>query len=246
MKSRLRINFEKPMTPEKRIFHLGESHFEYSEFKDEQGLVHYCPERASKEVKIFSILLEAYKKADTSFLDQMLVDISKALQKYDVKDVNDLTVGNFGIYVQEGDYVQSAVYNPMTKRVNIFINRKCLEHIKNYQNIPNILKRIKAAYVHEDTHRYKSVDWNKPESIKDYLNQRVELDAYARQYGFELRELYPEESTEEIFKRVFNAKIDNEDLKNNLIALFNNLTDKNKNFFLRNMYDYVNNEENWE
>ena len=24
------------------------------------------------------------------------------------------------------------------------------------------------------------------------------------------------------------------------------LTDKNKNFFLRNMYDYVNNEENWE
>lgn len=65
-------------------------------------------------------------------------------------------------------------------------------------------------------------------------------------YGFELRELYPEESTEDIFKRVFNAEIDDEDLKNNLIAIFDLLTDKNKSFFLRNMYDYVNNEENWE
>lgn len=97
-----------------------------------------------------------------------------------------------------------------------------------------------------NSNAYKSADINKPESIKDYLNQRVELDAYARQYGFELRELYPEESTEDIFKRVFNAEIDDEDLKNNLIAIFDLLTDKNKNFFLRNMYDYVNNEENWE
>ena len=175
--------------------------------------------------------------------------------------MSNLTVGDFGIYIQDGEYVQSAIYNPMTKKINIYINRKCLEHIKAYQNIPNILKRIKAAYVHENTHMqqdiasdgkfynsntYKPADINKPESIKDYLNQRVELDAYARQYGFELRELYPEESTEDIFKRVFNAEIDDEDLKNNLISIFDLLTDKNKNFFLRNMYDYVNNEENWE
>ena len=191
----------------------------------------------------------------------MLIDISEALQKYDTKEVSNLTVGDFGIYIQDGEYVQSAIYNPMTKKINIYINRKCLEHIKAYQNIPNILKRIKAAYVHENTHMqqdiasngkfynsntYKSADINKPESIKDYLNQRVELDAYARQYGFELRELYPEESTEDIFKRVFNAEIGDEDLKNNLIAIFDLLTDKNKSFFLRNMYDYVNNEENWE
>lgn len=234
MKNRLRINSEPKeiVNQRKRIFRLGESHYEHPEFIDNKGLLRRYPERVLKEATIFLTLSEAYKKTDTSFLDQMLIDISEALQKYDTKEVSNLTVGDFGIYIQDGEYVQSAVYNPMTKKINIYINRKCLEHIKAYQNIPNILKRIKAAYVHENTQ-------------KDYLNQRVELDAYARQYGFELRELYPEESTEDIFKRVFNAEIDDEYLKNNLIAIFDLLTDKNKNFFLRNMYDYVNNEENW-
>lgn len=233
MKNRLRINSEPKeiVNQRKRIFRLGESHYEHPEFIDSKGLLRRYPERVLKEATIFLTLSEAYKKIDTSFLDQMLIDISEALQKYDTKEVSNLTVGDFGIYIQDGEYVQSAVYNPMTKKINIHINRKCLEHIKAYQNIPNILKRIKTAYVHENTQ-------------KNYLNQRVELDAYARQYGFELRELYPEESTEDIFKRVFNAEIDDEDLKNNLIAIFDLLTDKNKNFFLRNMYDYVNNEEN--
>lgn len=235
MKNRLRINSEPKeiVNQGKRIFRLGESHYEHPEFIDSKGLLRRYPERVLKEATIFLTLSEAYKKTDTSFLDQMLIDISEALQKYDTKEVINLTVGDFGIYIQDGEYVQSAIYNPMTKKINIYINRKCLEHIKAYQNIPNILKRIKAAYVHENTQ-------------KNYLNQRVELDAYARQYGFELRELYPEESAEDIFKRVFNAEIDDEDLKNNLIAIFDLLTDKNKNFFLRNMYDYVNNEENWE
>lgn len=235
MKNRLRINSEPKeiVNQRKRIFRLGESHYEHPEFIDDKGLLRRYPERVLKEATIFLALSEAYKKTDTSFLDQMLIDISEALQKYDIKEVSNLTVGDFGIYIQDGEYIQSAIYNPMTKKINIYINRKCLEHIKAYQNIPNILKRIKAAYVHENTQ-------------KNYLNQRVELDAYARQYGFELRELYPEESTEDIFKRVFNAEIDDEDLKNNLIAIFDLLTDKNKNFFLRNMYDYVNNEENWE
>lgn len=263
MKNRLEINskFEEFVNPKKRIFRLGEYHYECPEFIDKNGVIRRYPKRVLKEATIFLTLSEAYKKTDTSFLDQMLIDISEALQKYDTKEVNNLTVGNFGIYIQDGEYVQSAVYNPMTKRINIYINRKCLEHIKAYQNIPNILKRIKAAYVHENTHMqqdiasngkfynsntYKSANINKPESLKDYLNQRVELDAYARQYGFELRELYPNESTEDIFKRIFNAEIDDEDLKNNLIAIFDILTDKNKNFFLRNMYDYINNEENWE
>ena len=234
MKNKLRINseFDEFVNPKKRIFRLGESHYECPEFIDDKGLLRRYPERVLKEATIFLTLSEAYKKTDTSFLDQMLIDISEALQKYDTKEVSNLTVGDFGIYIQDGEYVQSAIYNPMTKKINIYINRKCLEHIKAYQNIPNILKRIKAAYVHENTQ-------------KNYLNQRVELDAYARQYGFELRELYPEESAEDIFKRVFNAEIDDEYLKNNLIAIFDLLTDKNKNFFLRNMYDYVNNEENW-
>jgi hypothetical protein len=186
------------------------------------------------------------------------IGIGEALQNYNTNDVTNLTIGDFGVYIQDGDYIQSAIYNPMTKKINIFINRKCLEHIKSYQNIPNILKRLRALYVHEDTHKqqdnssngkffnvdtYKKVNIKDSDSIKNYLNQRVELDAYARQYGFELRELYPNESTQEIFKRIFNANIENEDLKNKLITLFDILTNGDKNFFLRNLYDYINGEE---
>lgn len=46
----------------------------------------------------------------------------------------------------------------------------------------------------------------------------------------EPRELYPDECTEYIFKRVFNSEIGDEDLKNNLIVIFDVLTDKNKKF----------------
>lgn len=238
-------------------FKLGESHYQCPEIV-ENGAIKYYPARFTKELAIFHNFSEAYKEIDKTFLDQMIIDISKALQNYNTNDVTNLTVGDFGVYIQDGDYIQSAIYNPMTKKINLFINRKCLEHIKSYQNIPNILKRLRALYVHEDTHKqqdnssngkffnidaYKKVDVNDSESIKDYLNQRVELDAYARQYGFELRELYPNESTQDIFKRIFNANIENEDLKNNLITVFDTLTDKNKNFFLRNLYDYINGEE---
>lgn len=169
----------------------------------------------------------------------MLIDISEALQCHNTDDVTSLSVGDFGIHVQDGDYVQSVIYNPMTKKINIFMNRKCLDHIKICQNTINILKRLKAAYVHEDIRKQQDTASN-----KDRINQRIELDTYARQYGFELRALYPNESTKDIFKRIFDANIDDEELKNGLIAMFDIMTDKNKNFFLRNLYDYINGEEN--
>ncbi len=71
----------------------------------------------------------------------------------------------------------------------------------------------------------------------------IELDTYARQYGFELRELYPNESALDIFERIFNANIENEELKNKLIAIFDVLNDGDKDVFLRNLYDYINGEE---
>lgn len=218
-------------------FKLGEYHYLDPE-PIENGVWSFYPERASKEFAIFHLFSEAYKKTDTTFLNQMLIDISEALQNYNIDDVTNLNVGDFGIYVQDGDYVQSVIYNPMTKRISIFMNRKCLSHIKICQNTINILKRLKAAYVHEGIRKQQDTA-----SSKDRINLRIELDTYARQYGFELRALYPNESTKDIFKRIFDANIDDDLLKNNLINMFDAMTDKNKNFFLRNLYDYINGEE---
>lgn len=216
-------------------FKLGESHFVC--FEDlENWTLNLAA--ADKEFHIAGLLTKFYKKTDTTFLNQMLIDISEALQNYNIDDVASLNVGDFGIYVQVGDYVQSVIYNPMTKKINIFMNKKCLGHIKSCQNTLNILKRLKTAYIHEGNRKQQDVTSN-----KDRINQRIELDTYARQYGFELRALYPTESTKDIFKRIFDANIDDELLKNNLIIMFDTMTDRNKDFFLRNMYDYINGEE---
>ena len=225
-------------------FKLGESHYQSPEIV-EKGAIKYYPARFSKELLIFRDFLEAYKEIDKTFLDQMIVDISKALQNYNTNDVTNLTIGDFGVHIQDGDYIQSVTYNPMTKKINIFINRKCLEHIEKYQNIPNIRKRLKSVYARGFTHKQQKEDNSEDlsSSIQVFLNHMIELDTYARQYGFELRELHPNESAQDIFERIFNANIENEELKNKLIALFDILTNGDKDFFLRNMYDYINGEE---
>lgn len=231
-------------------YKLGENHFVC--FEDLENWT-FNASAASKEFHIANLLNEVYKKTKTEHLENLLFQISETLQNYDIKDVSDLNTPDFHIYKTQGNYISNAMYAPTSKQLILFVNAKCLQDIKDYKNISNILSEFKRLLVHEDTHKqqdekstgkfFNSKKYIKPYSQEEYINQRVELDAYARQYGFELRELYPNESTQEIFKRIFNADIENEDLKNNLITVFDVLTDKNKNFFLRNLYDYINGEE---
>ena len=70
----------------------------------------------------------------------------------------------------------------MTKKINIFINRKCLEHIEKYQNIPNIRKRLKSVYARGFTHKQQKEDNSEDlsSSIQVFLNHMIELDTYAR------------------------------------------------------------------
>lgn len=242
----------------KRKFKLGESHFIPWEFI-EDGVWWYYPHIGDKEIHIFNVLSEAYIKTDTTQIENILIQISEALQNYNIEDVKDLTIGDFKIFIKDGDYVQSAIYNSLTKGFNFIINKKCLQHIKNFENTRNITKAIKSLFVHEDTHKQQDIksngkfynseiyiNANNEDDKKKYINQRVEIDAWARQCGFDLKDLYPEESMDDIFKRIFSLNIEDERVKNNLIYLFDNLTSKNQHFFLRNMYDYINGEENWE
>lgn len=117
MKNRLRINSEPKeiVNQRKRIFRLGESHYEHPEFIDDKGLLCRYPERVLKEATIFLTLSEAYKKTDTSFLDQMLIDISEALQKYDIKEVSNLTVGDFGIYNERVEKTYESLVHRMNR-----------------------------------------------------------------------------------------------------------------------------------
>lgn len=238
-------------------FKLGESHeicFERLT-KDEW---YYDPAAASKEFHIDNILNEFYKKTNTSQIEELLIQISEAIQNYDVSVITDITKSNFKIFKIKGIYIKEAKYNPLSKTFLLYVNEKCLQDIKDFKNIKNIKNILESFFVHEDTHRQQDIasngkffDPNKyidPVDIKNrkaYVNQRIEIDAYARQYGFELRRLYPEETTDKIFKRIFNLDIEDDNLKANLEYLFENLTVENQKFFLRNIYDYINGDENF-
>lgn len=206
----------------------------------------------AKETRIFGILNEVYKKTDVSEMEQLLIELSEYLQNhFETK----ISTKDFEIRVKKGDYIQSANYNPFDKKIYLFINEKCLQHIREYKNILNILNRMKALFTHEDTHKQQDkasdgkffnlekyvIPYDEKSEIK-YINQRVEIDAYARQYGFELRELYPKDSTDDLFKRIFSLDIKDNLLRGNIDFLLNHLTIENQKFFLRNIYDYLENE----
>lgn len=250
MNEKIYINFRKPLKEKSKDFNLGENHFNNFEYINEEKELIYNSFSSTKEFKILNILYEAYKKIDLDFIEKDLIQISNTLQKYNIKDINDLRIRDYNIFVKEGIYIQGAKYNPMTKEISIFLNRKCLQDIKDFKNIKNIIHILKSFFVHEGTHKQQDIsskgkfcDLKKyidSSDTKEYINQRIEIDAYARQYGYELRDLYPEENTDKLFKRIFNRDIKDENLKNNLNFFFNNLTVENQKFFLRNIYDYLN------
>lgn len=231
-------------------FKLGESHFVC--FEDLENWS-FNASAASKEFHIANLLTEVYKKTKTDYLEKLLIQISEALQNYDIEDVTDLNTSDFHIYKTQGIYISDAKYIPTSKQIVLFVNAKCLQDIKDYKNIPNILSEFKRFLVHEDTHKqqdeksvgkfFNSKKYIGPDSQEDYINQRVEIDAYARQYGSELRELYPDESTDDLFKRIFSLNIKRERLRDDLNYILSHLTVKNQKFFLRNIYDYLENEE---
>lgn len=238
-------------------FKLGESHVTSFEGIDEEGSFYFKGSEANREFHIMNILYENYKRTETEQIEDLLMQSSKVLQNYDIEVVNNLCLEGLEIHVHEGPYIQEAKYDPVSKVIKIWVNRKCLKGIKDNKNISYIRSQVKAFFVHEDTHRQQDTSsrgkfFSKEKYIDPrdnqtaYLNQRTEIDAYARQYGFELQELYSDESTDQIFKRIFNLDIDDVSLKNNLDVMLKSLTLKNQKFFLRNLYDYIGGLENYE
>ena len=67
-------------------YKLGESHFVC--FEDLENW-NFNASAASKEFHIANLLNEVYKKTKTEYLENLLLQISEALQNYDIKDVTD-------------------------------------------------------------------------------------------------------------------------------------------------------------
>lgn len=208
----------------KREYKLGESHFFPFERWDEFGYSFY-PVEANRELKIFGLIAEACKGVDTTKTVEMLTQVSEGLQDCDIENVDEIVIENFRILVRDGEYFQLATYSPVDRSFHFILNRKCLQHIKNFENIHNVKRHLKHCFTCKDVER------------------RIEIDTLARRYGKQLRELYPTESTKDLFKRVHTGDVKDDTLKSNLETAFAYMSLHNQEFFLRNIYDYLEIEE---
>lgn len=237
---------------QKKKYQLGELHdsgpFSWYE-KDS-----YCEDfnAVMREVHIRNVLDELYHKTDVKQIEWLVLEASEAFQNYEVDEIENFTYKDLIFQVDNNSPIDicKAEYNPRTLQTTIYIGKSCVEKIKNKKDLESIIRDIKGLITHEDTHKQQNQADKRsikpkniqPNDFEKYINQKTEVDAYARQFGAELRDLYPEETTDEIFKRIQNGKISDKNLLVNIDSLLqpnNVFTEKSKQLFLRNLYDYV-------
>lgn len=205
-----------------------------------------------------NILKEAYKNinADT-VIEKLLIDISNALQPYKdcLENVKNLNTDDVTIQVQSGAYIFGGFYNPINQHITLIVNEKCLKHIYEFKNIPEIKRQFKKVFTHENTHYQQDIHSDRKvfkvikqypidkEHIVQYANTQIEVDAYARQIGCHLKDLYLKETIDQLFKRLFKQTIEDEDLRQDIELLFNLLTPRNQRRFLKTLYEYLEAEE---
>lgn len=206
---------------------------------------------ASKFMHKFVALGEAYRKTKLSEIDWFVLEASHEFEKYEIEDIKNFAYRNF-VFVVKGveQRVSGARYLPKSDVLEFTVNRELVADIKYGRNLGLVIKELKRFLEHEDTHRQQALRsrglsaraYTRPdEDYHKYVNQKTEVDAYARQFGFELRNLYPEENTDQLLKRIRQLDISDKRLCNDLefFSFSEEVTEKNRELFFCNLYDYL-------
>lgn len=148
--------------------------------------------------------------------------------------------------------VKKANYNPFTQIITILLYSDTTEKLlKNSKLIKQFEQEVYDEFVHENTHKqqndkskiiFKALDPEK--DPVGYANHYTEVDAYARQTGYILRQEFPNLSAKEIFDRIKNNEVKSKKALDyiNTYKLPNILNKESKRFF-HTLYQYLNNEE---
>lgn len=152
--------------------------------------------------------------------------------------------------------VEKAEYHRNSDMTIIILYVDTLERIvDDVKLIDELLEEVKGLTVHEDTHRqqytqgenftYETLDYK--ENLKKYITHYTEVDAYARQVGYLLKQEFPNSSTQEIFDKIKNDQVKNP-LVVNRIQLYQSpefYTKESRRFF-HTLYQYLDNQEKGE
>lgn len=211
-------------------------------------------------------LAEVYSKTNLSFIDNLLDSLilfSKNPKEYTAQFFKlelELHIGF--LEVSEEDNIKNVAFDPLTGGGMIVIPIKksqigLLEKDKDYRK--TYKKFLKSKITHEDTHKqqfdkyigysknYKIPESENPFTLKsqadvDYFSQTIEADAYGREVGEILRELYPDDSIDIIFKDVINNQV--LEIEEYLEAYKDpRISKKGYQHFWRALYDYLEGKE---
>ena len=218
-------------------------------------ILHNIHERLEEE----KILKEVYKQTDLKpvqiVLKMYLNYIYKDLSPADLIEVENKYKIRFDVLQFSSDeyLVHQATYNKITRFTNIYLYENALERIReNLKLIDQLLVEVKAVFTHEDTHaqqytkvkEYRFVAPDPKDDPDGYLGHYTEIDAYARQTGYLLRQEFPNETVKEIFDKIKNNQITNK-LAVEKLELYSQPTFFNyegKRFF-HTLYQYLDNQE---
>lgn len=206
-------------------------------------------------------LFEVYSKTNTTFLKDLILKLQSFLnKKISSKDFINYSIKygiGFMLYPNQNSENIICCFDPYLNLIIIPVYQNTIENLKNNTlDINEYINLLEVCIVHEDTHKqqfkkyslynknYKFPDFQNPTILTnkqiEYYNQIIEAQTYGRQLGCILRKKFPEESTNIIFQKIWEHKLDFE-----LLDIYKDprISDKAFNKFFKALYNYLDNRE---
>lgn len=153
----------------------------------------------------------------------------------------------------ENYLVNKASYNNTNKYIYIYLYNNTVERIlEDEKLIDQLEQEFFDEFVHEDTHlqQYQkknndNIKYNVPKPISiDYAKHYTEIDAYARQTAYILKQEFPGLSAKEIVSKIEKNEVKNKKAKD-FIKTYKHpiITNKESNKFFATLWECLNGEE---
>lgn len=238
--------------------------FKDSDFKKIDGHVCKLPQGGLRQVLIEKWIRENYKKTDISFItnlvtlyvyflrgflaaDEIETIFSDCQIRIAVDDENtESRIFTYGTFYKKEDLQKIGIESENGLTI-VWINTYTQNSLRtSNKDLEKFIQKVNHYFVHEDTHKqqyskYKNYDLPKilPGDNRYYSNG-IECDAFGRQVGQALRQENPNANISQIFKKIRDFDIEDEDALTLLeIYTSNQVKEKSRRKFIRAFYDFI-------
>ena len=238
--------------------------FRDNDFKKIDGHVCKLPKGGLRQVLIEKWIRENYKKIDVSFVTNLvnlyvyflrgfltINEVETIFNDCQVRiAVDDENIENkmfiYGAFYKKEDLQKIGIESESGLSI-IWINPYTRDSLKaSNRDLEKFIQKVNHYFVHENTHEQqysKYKDYDLPKILPDdsrYYSNGIECDAFGRQVGQALRQENPNANTSQIFKKLRDFDVEDEDARMLLeIYTSNQVKEKSRRKFIRALYDFV-------